>query len=149
MSMKFSLSLRAKLRWMFILNDAQHRSNIVVNKYKRYRLMRALEKALVDALNDKQAERYVSDFVETNRVKQMASYADTILLFVCPTPDDAEAAVGDLMERFDQVRARKSWRVSLTYFYWELLLLTVTKAKKRLVGATIGPLLRMFFVGSS
>jgi hypothetical protein len=111
--------------------------------------MRALEKALVDALNDKQAERYVSDFVETNRVKQMASYADTILLFVCPTPDDAEAAVGDLMERFDQVRARKSWRVSLTYFYWELLLLTVTKAKKRLVGATIGPLLRMFFVGSS
>jgi hypothetical protein len=77
----------------------------------------------------------------------LATRADTILLFICPTPDDAEAAVGDLMERFEQVRARKSWRISVAYFYWELLLLTVTKAKTRMIGATIGPLLKRFFAG--
>lgn len=80
--------------------------------------------------------------------RKMAGIADTVLIFVCPSPDDAEAALGDLMERFEQVRARKSWRVSIAYFYWELLLLTVTKAKKRLVGATIGPILKKFFAGS-
>jgi hypothetical protein len=78
---------------------------------------------------------------------KMSNRADTLLLFVCPTPDDAEASVGDLMERFEQVRARKSWRISVAYFYWELLLLTVTKAKTRMIGATIGPLLKRFFAG--
>lgn len=86
---------------------------------------------------------------EEQKREKMAARADTILIFVCPTPDDAEVAVGDLMERLDKVRARRSARISIAYFYWELLLLTVTKAKKRLVGATIGPVLNRIFKGSS
>lgn len=85
---------------------------------------------------------------ETERLPQMADFADSILIFACASPDEAEAAVGDLLDRYQQVRARRSARISIAYFCWELMLLTVTKAKKRLVGATIGPILKKFFAGS-
>ncbi len=67
--------------------------------------------------------------------------ADTLLLFVCPTPDHAEATVGDLMENFAKVAARRSAFFANLWFGWELSLLVLTKARRRVVKSFFGPLL--------
>ena len=78
-----------------------------------------------------------------------ADIADTLLIFVCRSPDDAETAVGDLLENCAKVAARRSKWVTNLYFAWELCLLVVAKGKKRLVDATIGPLLEKWLKGSA
>lgn len=144
--MKFSILFRTKILAINFSGGIDRRLRVVRSAYARYRLTSLIEKEIIRA---QQLESELSGSVEEHRSSKIATRADTILLFVCPTPDDAEATVGDLMERFEQVRARKSWRISLVYFYWELVLLTVMKAKKRLVGATIGPFRNRLFQGSS
>ncbi len=74
-----------------------------------------------------------------------ANLADTLLLFVCPTPDDAEATVGDLMENFAKVAARRSAFVSNLWFGWELSLLVLTKARQRFMKSFFGPFLDKWF----
>lgn len=57
--------------------------------------------------------------------------------------------MGDLMERLEQGRARLSGRTCLACPHWKVLWPRVPKAKKRLAGATIGPLPERMFTASS
>lgn len=75
--------------------------------------------------------------------------ADGVLIFACSSPKDAEAAVGDLIEKFNQVSARQPRVICYLYFAWELMLLVVTKGRQRLINSTIGPLIDKWFKGSA
>ena len=75
--------------------------------------------------------------------------AEGILIFACTSPDDAEAAVGDLIEKVQKVALRQPKFVCFLYFSWELTLLVVVKFRKRLMDSTIGPLLDRWFKRSA
>lgn len=81
--------------------------------------------------------------------KGYADLADTFLLFACKSPHDAEAAVGDLMQRCGEVLARRCRTVAAAYFVWELSLMIISKARKRFVDATIRALLDKWLKGSA
>lgn len=101
--------------------------------------------SFLDALADLSAS--TSDLIHS-WIAPKAQVADTFLLFVC-TPDDAEASVGDLMEAYDAVAARKSAWISNIWFVWELSLLVAAKGRKRIVKATLGPLLNRILKGKA
>jgi len=103
------------------------------------------ETSFLDALAELSAS--TSELVQS-WIAPKAQVADTFLLFVC-TPDDAEASVGDLMEAYDAVAARKSASISNVWFAWELSLLVVAKGRKRIVKAILGPLLDRILKGKA
>lgn len=103
-----------------------------------------------DAVHDELRNRHnAPDPPEEEAMSRRERIADGILIFASSSPDDAEAAVGDLMENFDKVSSRHSAGVSALYFAWELTLLVLTKTRQRMVNSTIGPLLNRWFKGSA
>jgi len=80
------------------------------------------------------------------RMPSKVSLADSLLLFVCK-PDDAEAAVGDLLEELDKVAKRHGEIYCNFWFSWELFCLFISKARTRLVNLMFGPLLKKFTKG--